>query len=296
MVDDGSTAQRTLDELQRLARQPRVRVVRTQRNGGPAAARNLGLDASGAEWVGFLDADDLWPHEKLRRARAVLENRVDARWLIGDTGVLGLSDAVQAIAPLGCWKQGEHPGERRCQPELTRAIISNGLHLGACLVRRDAVRDLRFDKSVLYGEDILFLAKLSLDVCADRAPGAAYVSRRQRASLMWSAARLSDRFASGPRAGFRDPALRAFRREYRWALLSVYKDMAVNNLINGRRRPALLAAWRALLLDPRDMKAFAAVAVLLFERDRARLAVEARRYSRCEQVFLNKTGDLDRVE
>ena len=169
------------------------------------------------------------------------------------------------------------------------------MHLGACLIRRDALRGRRFDVSVSYGEDILFLAKLSLDVCADHSPGLAYVSRRQRGSMMWSAARLSDRFASGPRTGFRDPALRGFRREYRWALLAVYKDMAVNNLINGRRQAAMRAAWQALLLDPREVRAFATFATLLGVRDQMRIAAAARRYSRCEQVFLDEAGGLDRV-
>jgi glycosyltransferase involved in cell wall biosynthesis len=41
----------------------RVRLVRAERNGGPAAARNLALHHAGGELVAFLDADDRWlPH------------------------------------------------------------------------------------------------------------------------------------------------------------------------------------------------------------------------------------------
>jgi glycosyltransferase involved in cell wall biosynthesis len=52
-----------------------VRQLRMEVNGGPARARNLGLSEAKSEWVGFLDADDLWPEGKLRRARAVLETQ-----------------------------------------------------------------------------------------------------------------------------------------------------------------------------------------------------------------------------
>ena len=60
VADDGSTD----DTVARLeAHGDRVRVVRAQRNGGPAAARNLALRHATGELVAFLDADDRWlPH------------------------------------------------------------------------------------------------------------------------------------------------------------------------------------------------------------------------------------------
>jgi glycosyltransferase involved in cell wall biosynthesis len=58
-VDDGSTPE-TEEETARLAAaDPRVRVIR-QANAGPGAARNAGLAQANAEWVAFLDDDDLW--------------------------------------------------------------------------------------------------------------------------------------------------------------------------------------------------------------------------------------------
>src|SRR3954454_7763106 len=57
VADDGSTD----DTVTRLeAYGDRVRVVRAERNGGPAAARNLALRHAAGELVAFLDADDRW--------------------------------------------------------------------------------------------------------------------------------------------------------------------------------------------------------------------------------------------
>ena len=63
VVDDGSpepVAPVVTDDLA-LARRP---------NGGAAAARNTGVELARAPWIAFLDADDVWPPEKLERQLA----------------------------------------------------------------------------------------------------------------------------------------------------------------------------------------------------------------------------------
>src|SRR3954464_15397715 len=56
VVDDGST-DRTLEALRVYG--DRITVI-TQKNGGPAAARNSGIRASNGQLIAFLDSDDLW--------------------------------------------------------------------------------------------------------------------------------------------------------------------------------------------------------------------------------------------
>lgn len=63
VADDGST-DATADIV--AAYGDRVIYLR-QDNAGPAAARNLGLRRAGGEYIGFLDADDLWHEEKIER-------------------------------------------------------------------------------------------------------------------------------------------------------------------------------------------------------------------------------------
>ena len=51
---------------------PRVRLIRLERNSGPAGARNAALSASSGRYLAFLDSDDLWLPEKLDRQLAFM--------------------------------------------------------------------------------------------------------------------------------------------------------------------------------------------------------------------------------
>ena len=69
VVDDGST-----DDTKEVLRpyEDRIKVI-TQSNGGPAAARNRGIDAARGGIVAFQDSDDLWKPAKLARQVAILD-------------------------------------------------------------------------------------------------------------------------------------------------------------------------------------------------------------------------------
>lgn len=66
VCDDGSTDD-TGPTFKRWAeREPRLRYVRIDRDGGtPAASRNAGIEAATGDWIAFLDDDDFWLREKL---------------------------------------------------------------------------------------------------------------------------------------------------------------------------------------------------------------------------------------
>ncbi len=114
VVDDGSRDD-SLQVLERYA--DRIKLLR-QPNRGPSAARNLGVRNSSGEYLGFLDADDLWRPEFLERTAQVLDTDpqcalvytdlqlADSRGaimnarLIGDRGVPTVQDMVRELWPI----------------------------------------------------------------------------------------------------------------------------------------------------------------------------------------------------
>lgn len=79
LVCDDASTDGTQAELERWQEsEPRLRYLRLSRNRGiPAPARNLGLASARADWVAFLDDDDLWLPGKLACHAPLLTGEID---------------------------------------------------------------------------------------------------------------------------------------------------------------------------------------------------------------------------
>lgn len=73
VVDDGSTDDTPHQIQPYLSRDDRIQYIRTT-NEGQASAKNTGIRNACGEFVAFLDADDLWHPEKLKKQLVLFED------------------------------------------------------------------------------------------------------------------------------------------------------------------------------------------------------------------------------
>ena len=94
VVDDGSTDS-TVALVQGYG--DKVRLL-SQRNGGPARARNTGVSNSSGDYIAFLDADDWWDTDKIQQQLSSLQ--VAPNSILSYTGLrLRHADGHDSVAP-----------------------------------------------------------------------------------------------------------------------------------------------------------------------------------------------------
>jgi glycosyltransferase involved in cell wall biosynthesis len=133
IVDDGST-DGTARLIERLG--PDIRTVH-QANHGPAAARNRGLELATGDVIAFIDADDLWPDDKLRLQLPVLYD---------DPAIQIVMGKVQRLWPT--------EGDALTLAFEPRIPPCDELLLGCALFRRAVFEQIGFfDVTLRIGED-----------------------------------------------------------------------------------------------------------------------------------------------
>ena len=68
IVVEDCSSDNSFQVINELAKQnPKVVVLRTEKNSGAAIARNLGIEKAKGKYIAFLDSDDLWKENKLEK-------------------------------------------------------------------------------------------------------------------------------------------------------------------------------------------------------------------------------------
>jgi glycosyltransferase involved in cell wall biosynthesis len=99
VVDDGSTDGSLAIVREWQARDPRIRLVQ-QTNSGVAVARNTGAAATDAQFLAFVDADDLWSPLKIElQLRTLQEGGMDVGLVYSWYATIGLDDRIVTLGP-----------------------------------------------------------------------------------------------------------------------------------------------------------------------------------------------------
>lgn len=133
VVDDGSKDDTASIVNERRLKDPRIRLIRKS-NGGVSSARNVGIEESTAEFVAFLDADDLWHSTKISKQMAAMARRgADTALIYSPCRFIDMNSMVLRPLPhFGAegWVLVRH---------LHSNIVANG---SAILVRKSALHEI----------------------------------------------------------------------------------------------------------------------------------------------------------
>ena len=161
VVDDGST-DNTKNILKKYGN--KIRYI-YQNNSGVAAARNTGIKAASSEWVAFLDSDDLWHKEKVKKQIAVLRETDVAVCCTGYEDDSN-SEYVNLISDLSI---GEHKYFRDAQ----ELIFGHKEHplIQSMLIKKPLILKLGlFDERLSVAEDTQLMYKIAMET------GIAYIN------------------------------------------------------------------------------------------------------------------------
>lgn len=276
IVDDASTDPETcaaLDEARALS--PHVAVLQNCRAKGAAGARNTGVFAARGAWIGFLDSDDLWYPDFLRRQRDAFVALPQARWRaahfdVGDDAARTTPSPLSRRSPC-LYRHIEADyviGRVSCLHRPVSVLLRCGcMQVMTVQVHRDLIRALGgFDETLACAEDYDLWLRLANTEDLYLAPLDAGIYRLRSGSLTKSGRPMywcEDRMLLGVK---RDHAFAAFRTDIDWRLRKVYDTFCFHYREHRQFADALRYAWRLIRLTPSQPQGWRQLAASLLRR------------------------------
>lgn len=157
VVDDGSTDDTAAVARERLRASPMETQVMSVENGGPSRARNLGWRSSSAEWIQFLDDDDVLATAKIeQQASAAQTAPADVAVLYSDWKRVQANESPQTGTTQSPRVRSDHA--------FADLISTEGfIHLGSALFRQSWLERVDgFEEQYWLIEDVHLLLRLAM--------------------------------------------------------------------------------------------------------------------------------------
>jgi glycosyltransferase involved in cell wall biosynthesis len=156
IIDDGSIDGTPDVVLSNIRAGENIQLVRMAKNSGVSAARNAGIRVAKGKFLAFLDADDIWLPEKLRKQIAVIER---------DSSITLVSCNSQLIAESGLPVKEGHLNRPPVEgDDAWKTLLTyNFLPTPTVLTLTSLVKEIGgFDEKLAVGEDLDLWIKLGL--------------------------------------------------------------------------------------------------------------------------------------
>ena len=158
LIDDGSV-DKSADICDEYAKIDDRIIVFHSKNGGVSNARNLGIDSATGKYIAFIDSDDTVKQDYIEVLyNAIKENDSDL------SVVYDFCDYIRDSFLL----HPEKINNTYCfdsKKAIKAMLVSNYFsgHAWGKLLKRELLKDLRFDTSISFGEDLLFFVNYILN-------------------------------------------------------------------------------------------------------------------------------------
>lgn len=126
IIDDGST-DRTEEVLEKYKNHGEIRCLKNKKNTGVSGSRNRGVKEARGTYVAFLDADDWWEKDKLKKQIALLE----------ETGCVLCSTGRELVQPDGRSAGKYIPVKEKIT--YRELLKHNSINCSSVLVHRDVI-------------------------------------------------------------------------------------------------------------------------------------------------------------
>lgn len=156
IIDDGST-DLSPDIAERIAAtSSRVRVFRSFENGGPAKARNIGLEHAKGQYLVFMDADDVMLFDRLQNTAKIFAENSEIAMVFGN---------YLAINAAGAFLKRKlyFPSYLNNNNILLHQLKRNYFWTAFGAIRREIAERYRFDQTLPSSEDYDFFLRLVYD-------------------------------------------------------------------------------------------------------------------------------------
>lgn len=156
IINDGSTDE-TEKVCQRLKKKYKNIHLITLNDEGVSAARNAGIDASGGEFITFVDADD---RLFTKAIELLYDSLVKTKSSIAGCRFLEWKDEEEVKSILGNSFPLEKERTYTASEFLKDELLKGNSRCWSKLYKRSVIGDIRFRKDLTIGEDMLFLVDL----------------------------------------------------------------------------------------------------------------------------------------
>lgn len=229
----------------------RHRVLRLDRNAGPAGARNAGCRVADGEWIAFLDCDDAWLPWRLEEQVHALALAPDAVLISGDLAIMGHSGGCES-APKSPWAAAGRPASALRRVTVADFVDENPVPTSTVLVRRETLNAVGgFDEQFRGPEDIDLWMRVAAAGPVVKLSTPLSLYRERPGSLSMDQDRFLPQILAVYRKAFAPGgALYAQRTLRRRAMAGRYVSAAWSYRECGRRTKAAALILRSWLLWP----------------------------------------------